>query len=195
VTASRRRVACLPDIFFAIMFDRKSNIKIKFFIPNGRWRVHPGPAPEDPRGANSPGRRVPGPDDIPEDGVDGWRLVPCRADWPDEAGYQAALDEEEEPPDPDLWEDPDSAPPAGLDDVELAALTAGARVVTAAGFAAGTPLDAGPGCTALMGFADDAAGPGTGTRAPPTMRWSARSGPGIGSRPTPVPVSTPRSRS
>jgi Domain of unknown function (DUF222) len=122
--------------------------------------VHPGPAPEDPWREDSPARRVPGPDDFPEDGVDGWRLVPCRADWPDEAGYQAALAEEEEPPDPDLWEDPDNAPPPGLDDAELAALMAGTRVVTAAGFAAGTPLDAGPGCTALMGFADDAAGPG-----------------------------------
>jgi hypothetical protein len=69
--------------------------------------VNPGPAAADPGRDGVPARGVPGPDDFPEDGVGGWRLVPCRADWPDDAVYLAALGgEEEEPPDPDLWEDP-----------------------------------------------------------------------------------------
>jgi hypothetical protein len=94
--------------------------------------VNPGPAAADPGRDGVPGRGVPGLDDFPEDGVGGWRLVPCRADWPDDAVYLAALGgEEEEPPDPDLWEDPDNAPPPGLDDAELAALMAEAREVTA----------------------------------------------------------------
>ena len=61
----------------------------------------------------------------------GWRLVPCRADWPDDAAYLAVLAEEEELPDPDLWDDPDNAPPPGLDDAQLAALIAEAREVSA----------------------------------------------------------------
>jgi hypothetical protein len=51
--------------------------------------------------------------------------VPCRPDWDEE--YLAAMAEDEDPGDPDLYEDPDNAPPAGLDDSELAALIAGAR--------------------------------------------------------------------
>ena len=61
-----------------------------------------------------------GPGDRPTLGSPGWRLVPCRPDW-DEA-YLAAMAEDEYPGDADLYEDPDNAPPAGLDDTELAAL-------------------------------------------------------------------------
>jgi hypothetical protein len=87
------------------------------------------PAPADPGRDKDPVRRVPGPDDFPEDGIGGWRLVPSRADWLDEAAYLAALANEEELPDPDLWEDPDNAPPPGLDDAQLAALIAEARQI------------------------------------------------------------------
>jgi len=51
--------------------------------------------------------------------------VPCRPDW-DEA-YLAAMAEDEYPGDADLYEDPDNAPPAGLDDAEMATLIAEAR--------------------------------------------------------------------
>jgi hypothetical protein len=91
------------------------------------------PALGDPGQDDVPARRVPGPGDVPLDGVDGWRLVPCRPDWIDDPGYLATLAEEEEPPDPDQWEDPDNCPPPGLDDAELAALVAGAPEVPAAG--------------------------------------------------------------
>ena len=75
----------------------------------------PGPAHPDP--------------DLPPEG-DG-RLVPAGAGWPDDEGYLAALYEEDEPGDPDLDQDPDNAPPAGLDDAGLAALLAEAREATA----------------------------------------------------------------
>jgi hypothetical protein len=51
--------------------------------------------------------------------------VPCSPDW-DEA-YLAAIAEDEYPGDADLYEDPDNAPPAGLDDAEMATLIAEAR--------------------------------------------------------------------
>lgn len=84
---------------------------------------HPG-RDEDPPGTPA------GPGDHPSLGSPGWRLVPCRAvpcrpDWDEE--YLAAMAEDEDPGDLDLYEDPDNAPPAGLDDGELAALIAGAR--------------------------------------------------------------------
>jgi Domain of unknown function (DUF222) len=62
-----------------------------------------------------------------------WRLVPQQPEWDDQqwAAYAAALYDEEEPDDPDLYQDPDNAPPAGLDDAELAALIAQAPEVTA----------------------------------------------------------------
>jgi len=121
-----------------------------------------GPAHPDPGRDEDPARRVPGPDDFPAVGSDRWRLLPSGTDWMDNAelreAYLASLAGEQEPDDPDLDEDPDNAPPPGLDDAQLAELIAGAREVTAARFAAGTLLDGGPGCTALMGFADDQAG-------------------------------------
>lgn len=91
--------------------------------------MNPGPVSGSGQDED-PARPACGPD-FPENGVGGWRLVPSRADWPDEAGYQAALAEEEEPPDPDLWQDPDNAPPLGLDDAQLAALIAEAREISA----------------------------------------------------------------
>ena len=75
-----------------------------------------------------------GPDDVPGLGSPGWRLLPSSADWPDwteDEAYLAARAEDEYPGDLDLYQDPDSAPPPGLDDAQLAALIAEAREVTA----------------------------------------------------------------
>ena len=55
--------------------------------------------------------------------------MPQSPDW-DEA-WLAARAEDEYPGDPEEDEDPDNAPPAGLDDAQLAALIAEAREVTA----------------------------------------------------------------
>ncbi len=55
--------------------------------------------------------------------------MPQSPDW-DEA-YLAAIAEDEDPGDPEEDEDPGNAPPAGLDDQELAALIAEAREMTA----------------------------------------------------------------
>ena len=83
------------------------------------------PVPPDPgRDEDAPGTPS-GPGDHPSPGAPGWRLVPCSPDW-DEA-YLAAMTEDEYPGDADLYEDPDNAPPAGLDDAELATLIAEAR--------------------------------------------------------------------
>ncbi|HTX28722.1 MAG TPA: DUF222 domain-containing protein [Streptosporangiaceae bacterium] len=90
-----------------------------------------------------------------------WRLVPsAETDWMDDdewAAYQASSTGEE-PDDPDLEQDPDHSPPPGLTGTQLAELITGAREIRTAGFGEGTPLDAAPGGTALMGFADAAAG-------------------------------------
>jgi hypothetical protein len=49
----------------------------------------------------------------------------------DDPAYQAARAEDEDPGDLDLYEDPDNAPPSGLDDEMLTALIAEAREITA----------------------------------------------------------------
>ena len=89
-----------------------------------------------------------------------WRLLPPGTDPVDDELWdarQASLTRMEEPDDPELEEDPDHSPPA-LDAVRLAELIAGASEITTVAFGQGTPLDTSPGCTALMGFADQAAG-------------------------------------
>jgi hypothetical protein len=93
-------------MLFVIMFDRH-------ILPNGRCCVPPGPAHPDP--------------DFPPGGEG--RPLPPDPGWSDDEGYLAALGEEDEPDEPDLYQDPDNAPPAGLDDAELAALIAEAREV------------------------------------------------------------------
>src|SRR5580693_508919 len=90
------------------MFDRN-------ILPNGRCCVPPGPAHPDPD------------PDLPPGGEG--RPVPSGPGWLEDEGYLAALSEEEDPGDPDLDQDPDNAPPAGLDDAGLAALLAEAREV------------------------------------------------------------------
>jgi hypothetical protein len=78
------------------------------------------PVPRDPGRDEDPSGTPAGPGDHPSLGSPGWKLVPCRPDW-DEA-YLAAIAEDEDPGDPDLYENPDNAPPAGLDDAEMATL-------------------------------------------------------------------------
>jgi hypothetical protein len=118
----------------------------------------PGPGRDE-----DPARRDGDPGDPLDDGAGGWKPVPASgADWMDEeqwAACSAAHAGELEPDDPDLEEDPDHSPPPGLDSAQLAGLIAGAREVPAPWFGAGTPLDSSPGGLALMGFADEAAGP------------------------------------
>ena len=87
--------------------------------------MHQEPVPRDPgRDGDPPGLR-PGPDDHPSLGSPGWRLVPQSPDW-DEA-FLAARADDEYPGDLEEDEDPDNAPPPGLDDDELDALIAEAR--------------------------------------------------------------------
>jgi hypothetical protein len=97
--------------------------------------MHETPEPQDPgRDENPPGMPpgpgVPaGPGDCPELGSPHWRLVPQTPDW-DEA-YLAALADDEDSGDPEEYEDPDNAPPPGLNDAKLDALLAQAAEVTA----------------------------------------------------------------
>jgi Domain of unknown function (DUF222) len=88
------------------------------------------PAPRDPGQDGDPPGTPAGSGDRPSLGSPGWRLVPQRPDW-DEAWLAAPADDDEYPGDPDEYEDPDSAPPPGLDDAELEALLAAAAEVTA----------------------------------------------------------------
>jgi hypothetical protein len=86
------------------------------------------PVPRDPGRDEDPPGTPPGPGAHPELGSPDWRLVPCRPDWlPDEAYL-----DDEYPGDLEEYEDPDNAPPPGLDDDQLAALIAEARQITAA---------------------------------------------------------------
>jgi Domain of unknown function (DUF222) len=90
---------------------------------NGPSFMHQQPVPADP-----------GPDgdlpvDHPELGSPHWRLVPQSPDWPEWMDDLHAADED--PGDLEEYEDPDNAPPSGLDDEQLAALLAEAREITA----------------------------------------------------------------
>jgi hypothetical protein len=81
--------------------------------------MHSEPVPQDP-GRGDP--QLESPD---------WTLVPCRPDWPDwmcDEAYLAVLAGDDDPGDLDLYQDPDSAPPPDLDDTQLVALMAEARV-------------------------------------------------------------------
>ena len=90
------------------------------------------PVPQDPGRDEDPSG---GPADYPVFGSSDWRLVPSSAEWPewrDEPGYLAAQCEDD-PGDGERaeYEDPDNAPPPGMDDAQLAALIAEARAFTA----------------------------------------------------------------
>jgi hypothetical protein len=91
--------------------------------------VNQGPAPRNPgQDENQPGAPA-GPADFPELGSPRWQLAPSSPDWPEWMEDRAYLDDED-PGDPGEEEDPDSAPPAGLDDAQLTALIAEAREIT-----------------------------------------------------------------
>jgi Domain of unknown function (DUF222) len=138
--------------------------------------VNQRPVPRDPgRDENLPGGPA-GPADFPELGTPRWRLLPPGKDpMDDPAVREASLDslaDDEDPGDLDLYQDPDSAPPPGLDDAELAVLIAEAREVTE-DQARADALAARLGMTAAMAAVGAAIG-----RRGPGMRGSAQSFPG-----------------
>ena len=105
------------------------------------------PASPDPgRDATPPGAPA-GPGDYPWLGSPDWTLVPDSAEWPAWMGPDAHWDDEH-PGDPDQYQDPDNAPPPGLDDGQLAALISGGRAA-AAGQARAAKDAARPGHTAV----------------------------------------------
>jgi hypothetical protein len=85
------------------------------------------PVPQDPGRDEDPSGVSAGSDDYPSLGSLGWRLVPQSPDWLDDEVYA----QDDYPGDLEDYEDPDNAPPPGLDDAELHALLAQAREVTA----------------------------------------------------------------
>ena len=85
--------------------------------------MHQEPVPTD----SAPDDDLPA--DYPELGSPHWRLVPQSPDWPEWMDDVHAA--EEDPGDLEEYEDPDNAPPPGLDDEQLAVLLAEARRVTA----------------------------------------------------------------
>jgi len=97
----------------------------------------PGPAPgpgwdENPvrRAAGPDGpRRTPGPGDPLQDAAAGWRRLPAGVDWMDEEQW-AARPVGEESPDPERYPDPENPPWPG--EVDLDAIIAECREVTAA---------------------------------------------------------------
>jgi hypothetical protein len=111
-------------MFFATVFDRR------IIHQNGSWFMSKTPVPRVPGRDEDPSGVFAGPGDRPGLGSPGWRLVPQSADWPEWMGADAH-DDDEDPGDLDLYEDPDNAPLPGLDDAELEALLAEARQVTA----------------------------------------------------------------
>jgi Domain of unknown function (DUF222) len=88
------------------------------------------PVPRDPGRDEDPPGVPAGPGDYPELGSPHWRLVPQSPDWPEWMDDDACADDED-PGDLEEYEDPDNAPPPGLDDEQLAALIAEARAITA----------------------------------------------------------------
>jgi hypothetical protein len=103
------------------MFDRK------IILPNGPWYMHQEPVPQDPGRGDDPT----GFGDRPWLGSQDWQLVPQSADWPDWMGQDAHAGDEDPGDLEEEYPDPDNAPPAGLDDAELAVLIAEARELTA----------------------------------------------------------------
>ena len=94
------------------------------------------PVPQDPgRDENPSGTPAGSGADYPVFGSPDWQLIPSTPEWPewmDEPGYLAALAEDDPGDgDPEEYEDPDNAPPPGMDDAQLFALIAEAREVAA----------------------------------------------------------------
>jgi len=94
-----------------------------------------GPARPDPGRDGDRGWDAVGRGDPLWDGTGDGCPPEAGGDWMDDPdvreAYLAALAEEDEPDDPDLYQDPDNAPPPGLDDAQLAELIAEARQVPA----------------------------------------------------------------
>ena len=72
------------------------------------------PAPRHPGQDDDPPGVPAGPGDRPRLGSPDWRPVPQRPDWPEWMGEDAHNDDED-PGDPDSYQDPDNAPPPGLE--------------------------------------------------------------------------------
>ena len=147
------------------MFDSK------IIPPNGPCYMSETPAPRDPGPGDDPPGTPAGPGEHPSLSSPGWTPVPQLPDW-DEA-WLAARADDEDPGDFDLYEDPDNAPPPGLDDDQLAALIAEAREVTA-DQAYAAELAARLGHTAALA----AAGAMSAGRRGPGMPGSAQTYPG-----------------
>src|SRR5215471_15909384 len=129
------------------------------------------PVPRDP-GQDDDLPSVPArPGDRPRLGSPDWRLVPQSPDWPDWMDDARAGDEY--PGDPDEYQDPGSAPPPGLDDVELEALLAEARQDTAVRASAAEAAARFGHAAALAAVAAEVTG-----RRGPGMPGSAQSFPG-----------------
>src|SRR4051794_3411104 len=92
-----------------------------------------GPASEGPgRDGDLSGVPAGTGEDYPTLGSPDWTLVPSSPEWPDwwdDEGFLAVADEE--PGDPEEYEDPDNAPPAGMDGAKLAELIMEAREIAA----------------------------------------------------------------
>src|SRR5579859_6525321 len=88
----------------------------------------PGPAPGSGRDTD-PARRTRGPGDPLQDAAAGWRRMPPGTDWMDDEQW-AARPVGEEPPDPDLWPDPEDPPLPG--EVDLDVIIAECREIAAA---------------------------------------------------------------
>jgi hypothetical protein len=94
------------------MFDSK------IIHPNGSQYMSDTPAPRHPGPDDRRPGTPPGPGDHPSLGSPGRTPVPQSPDW-DEA-WLAARAKDEYPGDPEEYQDPDNAPPAGLDDGQQA---------------------------------------------------------------------------
>ena len=111
---------------------------------------------------------------VPQDpGRDGPRLVPSWPDWMDDPACLAARAEDEDPGDPDEYQDPGNAPPSDLDDADLAALLGEAREISA-GQARAAEAAARFGHTAVLA----AVGATVAGRRGPGMPGSAQTYPG-----------------
>ena len=113
----------------------------------------PGPAPGPGRDSD-PARRC-GPGDPLQDAAAGWRRLPPGTDWMDDDLW-AARPVGEEPPDPDLFPGPEDPPLPG--EVDLDAITAECRQLTAAGARAAALAAAAGTAGALAAAAARAAG-------------------------------------
>ena len=88
------------------------------------------PVPRNPGQDDHPPGVPAGPGDRPWLGSPDWQLMPQSPDWPEWMDQDAHADDEY-PGDADEYQDPDNAPPPGLDDNQLSALIAEAREITA----------------------------------------------------------------